>query len=285
MQEQIRARFSRNFGFMALRFAARLPAAARKSFFQSLPRAYALGYYLDAPKGAEVGQLTQFSTSTVSYGTDSEVVPLPKSIFGISSKLTVLAIIFAIAILFIGCNVSVSKHGNDNNEDKNENVDISTPLGGIHVRTEVNPADTGLAVYPYAELTPESKDHDSDQANVNISTPFFGVKIIALHYQTSDPMEKVLDFYKKDMSRYGRVVECKGSSDESGMPNVSGGNGNHEEHGKLTLNCEKAGDNDFKIELKAGEGSSQRIVPIDRKDNRTEFGLVYIQVRGKAETM
>jgi hypothetical protein len=110
--------------------------------------------------------------------------------------------------LLAGCNI----HTN-NKEGGEKNVSIRSPLGALNVKTdEVNPKDTGLSVYPGARLKPESDEHNQGKANVNIDTPWFGVRVVALTYLTDDPQDKVWDYYKKEMSKYGRVLECKPGS-------------------------------------------------------------------------
>jgi hypothetical protein len=170
-----------------------------------------------------------------------------------------------------GCSVSTR-----DNERGSKDADIRTPVGDMKVRTNIDPKEVGLAVYPGARLKP-SEDSDKDKgANVNISTPFFGLRVVALDYVTDDSPQKVMDFYKKELSRYGKVAECKNSSSNV---NTKGNNDM-----KLTLDCDDTGSGNS-TELKAGEGDRQHIVGVTPQSKGTEFGLVYVQIRGKAETM
>lgn len=174
----------------------------------------------------------------------------------------------AMMLGLMGCSVREEHNGDS------KKVDLSTPFGGLKVRTAIDPRDVGLAIYPKARLKPSENSGDDKSANVNISTPFFGLKVTVLKYESDDPPAKVVDFYRKDMARYGRVAECKG-----------GDYTHHEDHGMtLTLDCDQQGDQRG-VELKAGEGSSQHIVGVKPQGNGSEVGLVYIQIRGKDETM
>jgi len=178
------------------------------------------------------------------------------------------ALVVVLALALAGCNIKAERNGDS------KKVDLSTPFGGLKVRTAIDPRDVGLAIYPKARLKPSEDSGDDKSANVNISTPFFGLKIIALKYESDDPPATVVDFYRKDMARYGKVAECKG-----------GDYAHHEDHGMtLTLDCDQQGDKRG-VELKAGEGSSQHIVGVKPRGDGSEFGLVYIQIRGKSETM
>jgi hypothetical protein len=156
-------------------------------------------------------------------------------------------------------------------EGKNKKVDISTPFGGIHVNTnDADPKSVGMTVYPGATVR---QDHDDNSATVNMS--MFGLKVVALKYQTADKSDKVLDFYRKELKSYGAVLECKGNDTHVTV-----------KPGESTdLTCEDHGggaqihvDTDA-IQLKAGTKDRQHIVEIKPRDNGTEFSLIYLQFR------
>src|SRR5580692_12390695 len=84
------------------------------------------------------------------------------------------------ALLLPGCSVNVKKE--KNGEDKR--VDISTPVGGIHVSKDASAGDVGLAVYPGARLKPRDSGGDDKSANVDISGFGFGLKVVALEYES-----------------------------------------------------------------------------------------------------
>jgi hypothetical protein len=180
------------------------------------------------------------------------------------------------SLLFTGCSLRVDHE----KSGKSERVEIETPVGGLKVRTNIDPKDTGLAVYPNSRAIEARHKDDEDSANVNISTPFFGLKVVAMKFESDDPPDKVLDFYRKDMSRYGKVLECRGEGHRGHR--VKKDNDDF----TLKLECDDDDPKSKDIELKAGEGNSQHIVGISPKGKGTEFGLVYIQMRGsKRETM
>ena len=60
------------------------------------------------------------------------------------SSVSVLLAMAVVGALLCGC--KVQKQG----EGANKKVDIETPVGSLHVNTDVDPRDTGLAVYPGA---------------------------------------------------------------------------------------------------------------------------------------
>ena len=169
------------------------------------------------------------------------------------------------------CSVNVKK--NESGQDKN--VDIKTPFGEIHVNKDADVRDTGLPVYAGARLKPKS-GNDEKSANVNISTGVFGVRVVAVQYESDDTPAKVIAFYKDQLKKYGNVLECHTSGHTYGHSH---------DHNSQELKCE--GDNTGKnIELKAGTQNNQHIVSIDPRENGSDFALVYVHIRsGKEDTI
>jgi len=179
----------------------------------------------------------------------------------------------ALFFLLAGCSVNVKK--NENGEDKK--VDIDTPFGGIHVNNGADVRDTGLPVYPGARPKPKDDSDDEKSANVNISTSAFGLKVVAVEYQSNDGPERVAAFYRNELKRYGNVLECH--TQKHGYQVAHADKGDAEE-----LQCD--GDNQGKtLELKSGTKSNQRIVSIDPRDDGSDFALVYVRMRGKEGTI
>ncbi len=189
------------------------------------------------------------------------------------------AVVCAAALLLVlaGCNAVITKSDDGKQEKK---VEISTPLGGLQVRKDVDPKELGLTPYPNARLLPEEQGSGDSSANVNISTPFFALKVIAAKYESDDTPEKIIDFYRKDMARYGKVIQCKGSGHNG--PRAESGK---DDDTKLTLSCDDSDGADKNTTLKAGQGESQHMVEIEPQSKGAHIGLVYIQMRGKAESM
>ena|SRR5690349_23967091 len=182
--------------------------------------------------------------------------------------------LFRGAMVFIGllavsaCSINVKK--NDSGEDKN--VDIKTPFGEIHVDKGADVRDTGLPVYAGARIAPD-KGKDEKSANVNISSFGFGLKVVAVKYESDDEPSKVVAFYKEQLKRYGSVLEC----------HKTGQNYSYN-HNSDELKCE--GDNSGQtVELKVGNKNNQHIVEIEPSGRGSNFSLVYVRVRGKEDTI
>ena len=166
-----------------------------------------------------------------------------------------------------------------------DNVDVKTPFGSVSVRTdEVKPEQTGLNVYPGAILIPKGEGHDDNKANVNISSPWGQLKVVALSYRTDDSPEKVLAWYRRDLQqKYGKLLECKG-----------GGISLHErEHDNNDLSCESDHANknvDFSsdsntVELKTGSNDKQHIVAVKPEGDGSKISLVYVQKHGEKDSI
>src|ERR1700745_1079085 len=93
-----------------------------------------------------------------------------------SQAIRTLVVAALVVLLLSACSVNVKKE--QNGEDKQ--VDIQTPVGGIHVSKGASVADVGLAVYPGARLKQKDSDGEDKSANVNISGIGFGLKVVAL---------------------------------------------------------------------------------------------------------
>jgi len=192
-------------------------------------------------------------------------------------QLSIVVVIAAASLLFTGCSINVKKD-KDNGEDKK--VDIDTPFGGIHVNKGADVHDTGLPVYPGAQ--PKKKgdsDDDEKSANVDISTSAFGLKVVALQYQTDAVPDKVITYYKDKLKQYGNVLECHTNAKHYSYDAHSDADKEHSDE----LKCE--GSDGKTIELKAGTKSNQHIVAINPEGKGSSFALVYVRMRGKEGTI
>src|SRR5207245_7513500 len=116
------------------------------------------------------------------------------------------------AILFLpACSINVKK----NAEGEDKKVDIETPVGGIHVSKDADVRDTGLPVYPGARKKEKDTSGQEKSANVNISGPGFGVKVVAIEYLSDDSADKIIAFYQDKLKRYRSVIECHTSKQGS----------------------------------------------------------------------
>jgi len=186
---------------------------------------------------------------------------------------------FAIAIslatfLLAGCRIVENKNG------KNDNVAISTPFGSMQVKTNDNAdaSSIGLAVYPGSVPTKDG-DNDHDNADVNMSFGDFHLGVKAATFQTDDSTDKVLAFYRKDLARFGDVIECKDNTAIGTPTHTSQGltcndKGDHHNH----IHGSTSFDTGDGIELRAGSEQRQHIVGVEQKHGSTRIGLVMLNL-------
>jgi len=171
-------------------------------------------------------------------------------------------------LLLSSCSVNVKKENNG----QEKQVDISTPMGGIHVSKRVSPEDVGIAVYPGATLK-EKSNGENKSANVNLSGFGYGLRVIALEYESKDSPDKVIAFYKDQLTKYGSVLVCHTVGFDMNADVKRNDGGSHE------LTCE--GDHGHNIELKVGTKENQHIVAIEPSGSGSNFSLVYVRTHGK----
>jgi len=183
----------------------------------------------------------------------------------------------ALALGATGCRVHVDKDANG----QEKTVQVDTPFGGVHVNTDqTTAADLGLPVYPGAEMV---KDKDKEQsADVHMGFGEWQLRVRAVSYQSPDPQDKVVAFYKKALARYGDVLTCKGNA-PVGTPTVTaeGLTCNDEgKHTQININGKKDGISlDSELQLKAGSKRHQHIVGFEvPEEGKTRFGLVALDL-------
>ena len=183
-----------------------------------------------------------------------------------------MAVLGLTLIVSAGCQIKT----NEGKDGKGDKVDIKTPFGSLKVDEGVDARDTGLPLYAGAKPYEKEKD-GHNAANVNISSEFFGLKVVAAEYTTPDAPAKVHDFYLNALKTYGKVIECKGSYDN----HIKANKGDNENSGKPVDCSDVQGNHDDEVQLKVGTDDHQRIVGVKPEGSGTRFSLVYVNTRGK----
>jgi hypothetical protein len=186
-----------------------------------------------------------------------------------------------ITLCLSGCHIDTHKNG------ASDNVNISTPFGGMHVDTHAD-SDTaaiGLSAYPGATPLKDDDGKDSKSANVDMSFGDFHLGVKATSFRTSDASDKVLAFYRKDLSKYGSVITCQNDAPVGTPTQTSQGltcsdsdDSNKKTlhlHGSLNGNHIAEGNG---LELRAGSKQHQHIVGVEKKDGYTKIGLVLLDL-------
>ena len=185
-----------------------------------------------------------------------------------------LAVAASLSVLVLsGCRVVDHKDG------KNDNVDISTPFGSMSVKSNDSADASGIGLTVYPGATPvKDKGDDKNNADVNMSFGDFHLGVKAASFQTGDSTDKVMDFYRKDLGRYGDVIECKGDNAIGTPTRTSQGLSCNDKdvHGHVHGSVDV--DTDDEIELKAGSQTRMHVVGIKEKDGGTRIGLVMLNL-------
>jgi hypothetical protein len=120
----------------------------------------------------------------------------PRSSHWVAIALLSLALVVVVSGITILLGLRFLSRGLDLSiHDTGKGVDIKTPVGSFDVRKEVSEAQLGLPIYPGAERL-----HENGGATISFGLPERNnVRILAAKYTTSDPPDKVRDFYKQQL--------------------------------------------------------------------------------------
>ena len=157
----------------------------------------------------------------------------------------------------------------------NKTFDVRSSVGDMHVGADADAKKVGVPLYPGAR--PKVDDKDSSQANLSILTEAFGMKLVVANYVSNDAPERIVDFYRDKLKRYGKVLECH-SHKHGGDVDV------HDDDKDSVKSKELKCDDDSGpvTELKVGTEDNQRVVAVEPGEGKgTHFALVYVHTRGK----
>jgi hypothetical protein len=175
-----------------------------------------------------------------------------------------------------GCRVEKSTHGDS------KDVTISTPFGGMHVKTNGQdvPASIGLGVYPGAQAVSDD-GNDNQSADVDMSFGHFQLRVKKASYRTNDSPDKVEAFYRTELKRYGVVIACRNGKLVGSPARTDEGltcDRNADRH--VTVDDHAGKD---ELELKTGSEQHQHLVEIDRDGGGTKIALVALDLPGDHE--
>ena len=176
-----------------------------------------------------------------------------------------------VATTLSACKMNVEKK----NGEEAKKVEISTPFGELKVDKGADVRDTGLTVYPNSREKKEESGKDTKSANVNMSFGDFGLKVVAATYDVDDSPDKVMSYYRKELGKYGSILECKGGS--LGNVHIDKDSKNDNE-----LHCDSNGDSSV-TELRVGTKNLQHIVAVKPSGKGSEYSLVYVRMHGGGE--
>jgi hypothetical protein len=142
---------------------------------------------------------------------------------------------------------------------------------GIVASKRAGAKDVGLPLYPGAREHSDKSD-DSPAVKFGLWGGNSGFKLAVLKLESNDAPEKVAAFYRKALAKYGKVLDCRGSSKVT-IQDDKGGSSNE-------LGCEDEQPENGELVLKSGTKQDQHLVGIKTSGGLTLFQLVYVMARG-----
>src|SRR6267143_5076777 len=155
---------------------------------------------------------------------------------------------------------------NTNSDDQDKNLDIQ-----LHVGKDADAQKVGLPLYPGARL--KHDEENRHRANFALLTGAFGMKLVIASYDSGDAPRKVIAYYREQLKRYGRVLECRTQESGDVHANV------HTQESKDSKQLKCDGDNAGNIvELKAGTQDNLHVVSVEPSETGkgSTFALVYV---------
>jgi len=142
---------------------------------------------------------------------------------------------------------------------------------GVTFSKQATAKDVGLPTYPGSRAHKDEKE-DSSSVQMGLWGGAFGFKLAVMKMESNDAPEKIAEFYKKALAKYGTVLNC---SDTSKAP---GGKDKDESSNKLTCDDDKPEKGG--LVFKAGTKEKQHVVAIQQNGAGSLFQLVYVEARG-----
>jgi hypothetical protein len=144
---------------------------------------------------------------------------------------------------------------------------------GVVLSGDASAKDVGLPLYPGSRRH-KDKEGDSTAANFGLWGGGSGFKLVVLKMESDDSPEKVADFYKKALAKYGKVLDCS-------HPAPSDTNSSKSD--SKSLNCgddkpEKGG-----VLFKAGTKEKQHLAAVQPNGSGSLYQLVYVADWGNSE--
>jgi hypothetical protein len=169
----------------------------------------------------------------------------------------VLAIIVVVPVALLAAACVIVREEEDG---RTVGVDMSGPAGAMSARTGGTAGNTGLPVFPGASLSRDSSHGDYERATVSIAMPWMGLHVVAAEYESSESPERILGFYREQMTLLGAVTECRGDV------NFRGSRPECRSHPSAA-----------EVQLVVGVQENHRLVTIQPQGDGSQFSLVSIQ--------
>jgi len=142
---------------------------------------------------------------------------------------------------------------------------------GITFSKQATPKEVGLPAYPGAKLHKDEKE-DSPAVQMGLWGSTFGFKLAVMKMESNDAPEKIAEFYKKALSKYGTVLDCSDPSRKAADKDKAGS--------VNRLECDDDKPEKGGLVFKAGTKEKQHVVAIQTNGQGSLFQLVYVEAHG-----
>ena len=141
---------------------------------------------------------------------------------------------------------------------------------GVTFSKQARPKDVGLPGYPGANPHKDEKD-DSASVQMGLWGSTFGFKLAVVKMESNDAPEKIAEFYKKALAKYGTVLNCSDPAQKASGKEKAGSSNK--------LECDDDKPEKGGLVFKAGTKEKQHVVAIQPNGQGSLFQLVYVEAR------
>jgi hypothetical protein len=152
------------------------------------------------------------------------------------------------------------KKDSDANKPDNDSI-------GFVASKNASAKEIGLPLYPGSRRH-QDDSHGSSSIQLGAWGGRSGFKLAVLKMQSDDAPDKVTAFYRKALSKYGKVLNC---SDSFAAEKDRSSDG---------LDCESDHADNGETVLKSGTKDVEHIVSIKRNGSGSVYDLVYLEAKG-----
>ena len=142
---------------------------------------------------------------------------------------------------------------------------------GITMAADADSKDIGLPLYPGARRH-KDKDEDSPGLNFGLWGGGSSVKLAVLKMESDDSPDKIADYYKKKLSKYGKVLDCSHPSPAT----TADKNDADKDDNSKPLTCGDDKPDKGGLLFKSGSKADQHIVAIQPAPHGSLFQLVHV---------
>lgn len=149
---------------------------------------------------------------------------------------------------------------NDDKPKKNSNRSM-----GFVLSQDATPEDVGLPQYPGSHRRKDTSDQSS-ALQMGLWGGSSGFRLVLLKLESKDSPQKIVEFYRKALGRYGSVVDCGAQKSEKAEGKQS-----------KVLDCDADHPADGSYILKAGSKERQHIVGVEPDGDHSVISLVFLE--------